>query len=94
MESPYMDVHACAAYLGQKPATIYVWVHHKKIPFRKHGRSLRFHKDDLDRWSAAGSAAPRETSVSRFEQVRSRLRSLKTECTASLPQSDSMKGVG
>jgi excisionase family DNA binding protein len=42
-----------AAILGLKVSTIYNWVHRRKIPFRKHGRLLRFDAAALHAWSKA-----------------------------------------
>ena len=40
-----------ADFLGVKISTIYKWVHMRKIPFRKHGRLLRFDRQSLADWS-------------------------------------------
>ena len=40
-----------ADLLGIKISTIYKWVHYRKIPYRKHGRLLKFERSTLMMWS-------------------------------------------
>ena len=42
-----------AILLGVAKSTIYAWVHRRSIPFRKHGRLLRFDPAALQAWSKA-----------------------------------------
>ena len=46
-----MDVEEAAHFLRVKPATLYGWVHERRIPFRKHGRRLVFSVADIMSWS-------------------------------------------
>ena len=48
-----------AALIGVAKSTIYAWVHQRSIPFRKHGRLLRFDQSTLERWSHSREVGPR-----------------------------------
>ncbi|UIJ44776.1 helix-turn-helix domain-containing protein [Sphingomonas cannabina] len=55
--SPFLTTKQTAFYLGISPATLKALRARKAGPrARKHGRSLRFHIDDIDAWSAARGA--------------------------------------
>lgn len=41
----------CAEFLQVSVDTLYVWVHQKRIPFRKAGGALRFDFDELVEWT-------------------------------------------
>ena len=43
----FLNPTQAAELLGVKIATIYKWVHFKQIPYRKHGRLLRFNRQSL-----------------------------------------------
>lgn len=45
-----MTVDEAAALLNVQPATLYVWVAQRRIPFRKIGRLVRFRMIDLEGW--------------------------------------------
>ncbi|MBP6217791.1 MAG: helix-turn-helix domain-containing protein [Oligoflexales bacterium] len=47
-----------ASLLSVKPSTIYAWVHRRLIPFRKHGRLLRFDRETLIKWSKNTETQP------------------------------------
>ncbi len=50
--SPFLDPKQAAHYLGLSPKTLANMRWHKRGPaFRRHGRFIRYHIDDLDRWS-------------------------------------------
>lgn len=51
-----------AALLGIKPSTIYSWVHRRLIPFRKHGKLLRFDREALLKWSKTTETQPIQRS--------------------------------
>ena len=55
----YLTPLEAAAHLRVTKATIYTWVHHRRIPFRKHGGRLVFTTADLDAWSASTLTPPR-----------------------------------
>lgn len=80
--SPFLNVEEAAQYLRLSPNTLRTYVQERKLPFRKHGRRVVFRVEDLDSWSQARKVEP---SVSKFQEVRSRLRSLKTEYTHAVP---------
>lgn len=84
--SPFMDAKECAPYLKISLSTLRQWVFYNKIPSRKHGGKRVFFKPEIDEWSASRRSGPIATSISRFESVRSQLRSLKTEYTAHPPK--------
>lgn len=50
-----MTPEQCAEFLGVKVATIYTWVSHRQIPFRKLGAhrnaALRFDVDEITNWT-------------------------------------------
>jgi len=48
-----------AALLGVAKSTIYAWVHQRSVPFRRHGRLLRFDQSTLERWSHSREVDPR-----------------------------------
>ena len=50
-DDSFMTPVQAAVFLGVKLPTIYKWVQMKQIPFRKHGRLLRFSRRDLLDWS-------------------------------------------
>ena len=47
--------------LNVKPATVYMWVHRRQVPYQKVGGSLRFSPSALDKW-LADQAWPRADS--------------------------------
>ncbi|MDQ1158916.1 putative DNA-binding transcriptional regulator AlpA [Sphingomonas sp. SORGH_AS 950] len=50
--SPFLDTKQAAHYLGLTPKTLRNMRWDGVGPaFRKHGRFVRYHIDDLDRWS-------------------------------------------
>jgi excisionase family DNA binding protein len=51
--SPFMTVRECAEYLRLDVSTIYSWVREENIPHRRHGRSIVFHREEIDAWSQA-----------------------------------------
>lgn len=50
-EQIFLNSKSAASLLGVKISTIYKWVHTKQIPYRKHGRLLKFEKGTLLEWS-------------------------------------------
>lgn len=46
-----MDVAEAAALLGMKPGTLYSWASKKRVPHRKVGAALRFHRGELLEWT-------------------------------------------
>lgn len=46
----FMTVKQVADYLRMKPLAIYRKVKKREIPFLKAGRSIRFKREDIDRW--------------------------------------------
>jgi excisionase family DNA binding protein len=43
-------IDEASVYIGRSVPALYRLVHRREIPYTKHGRALRFLKDDLDRW--------------------------------------------
>lgn len=51
--SPFLDTKQAGHYLGLSPKTLANMRWHGIGPrFRKHGRFIRYHIDDLDLWSS------------------------------------------
>lgn len=48
--SRFMTVQEVAEYLRMKPLAVYRKVKRKEIPFLKAGRSIRFRREEIDRW--------------------------------------------
>jgi excisionase family DNA binding protein len=46
-----LDVNEAAALLLVKPGTLYSWASRGKVPHRKVGALLRFHRGDLMEWT-------------------------------------------
>lgn len=51
----YMDVHACAAYIGRSARAIYDLVYDNQIPHHKVGKKLQFDKERVDSWMSRHS---------------------------------------
>lgn len=54
----FLTVEEAAAYLRVSRATLYGWVHERRIPFRKHGSRLIFSEIDLLAWSKSNEIRP------------------------------------
>ena len=53
-DRPFLTTKEAAAWLGLTPNTLEKWrVHGGGPPYRKHGRYVRYHLDDLIAWSEA-----------------------------------------
>lgn len=52
----WFNLRELCEYLPDKPtrATVYSWVHYRKIPFHKGSKSLRFLKSEIDAWLKKG----------------------------------------
>lgn len=51
-KSPYLDRKQAATYLGLAVKTLEKWAVTGGGPrFRRHGRRVLYHRDDLERWS-------------------------------------------
>jgi excisionase family DNA binding protein len=52
----WMNLEELKEYLPDHPAnaTVYGWVHQRKIPHHKGGKKLRFRKSEIDGWLASG----------------------------------------
>ena len=48
---------ACAEYLGLSKGTLYVWVCHRKIPYFKVGRLVKFDIKEIELWLKENSVA-------------------------------------
>lgn len=55
MEKRYLGVEELSEYLGVTQGTIYVWVCHKKIPYIKVGRLVKFDLHKIEDWLAETS---------------------------------------
>lgn len=78
--SPLMDVTECAARYFLSRSTVYQYVHEKRMPYIKIGSRLLFVRDETDaHFLQRRPPLLERRSQSRFEKVRERIRSLKTE---------------
>lgn len=50
MEKRFLGIKELAEYLGITPGTAYVWVCHRKIPYLKVGRLVKFDLRKIDKW--------------------------------------------
>jgi excisionase family DNA binding protein len=50
MEKRFLGIKELSAYLGIAEGTAYVWVCHRKIPFVKVGRLVKFDVRKIDAW--------------------------------------------
>lgn len=50
MEKRFLGIKEIAAYLGIAEGTVYVWVCHKKIPYLKVGRLVKFDLRKIEEW--------------------------------------------
>lgn len=54
LQKPFLTTKESAAWLGLTRNTLEKWrVHGGGPPYRKHGRYVRYHHDDLIAWSEA-----------------------------------------
>ena len=60
-QSPWLTVHEVAWYLSVSAGTVRNWVSQRYIPFARRGRVVRFHREKIDQWLAAGSCKGRLT---------------------------------
>jgi excisionase family DNA binding protein len=51
-----LDVKEAASLLQVKPGTLYAWVERDKIPHRKVGSLVRFHRAELMAWTVEQTA--------------------------------------
>ena len=50
MERRFLGINDFSQYLGVAKGTLYVWVCHKKIPYTKVGRLIRFDLRKIEKW--------------------------------------------
>ena len=50
MEKRFFNIKELSEYLGIAEGTVYVWVCHRKIPFVKIGRLLKFDMRKIEKW--------------------------------------------
>jgi len=50
MDKRLINIDELAEYLSVKTATIYGWVHEKKVPYKKLGRLVRFDFAEIEQW--------------------------------------------
>ncbi len=46
----YLGISECSQYIGVTKGTLYVWVCHKKIPYLKVGRLVKFDIKVIEKW--------------------------------------------
>ena len=59
--SPWLTTSQVASYLSVSVGTVRNWVSQRYIPFARRGRVVRFHRERIDKWLAAGSSKGRLT---------------------------------
>ena len=50
IEKRYLGISECSQYIGVTKGTLYVWVCHKKIPYLKVGRLVKFDLRVIEKW--------------------------------------------
>ena len=50
VETPWLNLHQAAEYMGVKPGTVYDWVESGRLRCGRAGNRLRFRREDLDRF--------------------------------------------
>ena len=53
MEKRFLSIKQLAEYLGIAEGTVYVWVCHRKIPYVKVGRLVKFDMRKIEEWIEA-----------------------------------------
>jgi excisionase family DNA binding protein len=66
--SVFLNVHEAAEFLRVAQATLYGWVHCRKIPHRKHGSKLVFCREELSAWSKSHEISALENAEIHFEK--------------------------
>ena len=52
MQKRYLSINELSDYIGIAKGTAYVWVCHRKIPYTKVGRLVKFDLWKIDKWLA------------------------------------------
>jgi len=50
MEKRFLGIKQLAEYLGIAEGTVYAWVCHRKIPYIKVGRLVKFDMRKIEKW--------------------------------------------
>lgn len=50
MDRRFIGINDLAEYLGLAKGTVYVWVCHKKIPYLKVGKLVKFDLREIEHW--------------------------------------------
>ena len=50
MEKRFVGIEELSGYLGLAKGTVYIWVCHKKIPYLKMGRLVKFDLKEIEAW--------------------------------------------
>ncbi len=50
LEKRYLGTVECSEYLGITKGTLYAWVSHKRIPYIKIGKLVKFDVKEIDHW--------------------------------------------
>ena len=50
MERRYFNINELSDYIGIPKGTLYVWACHKKIPYLKVGKLLKFDLREIEEW--------------------------------------------
>ncbi len=58
MQKRFVKIKELAKYIGITEGTLYVWVCHKRIPYYKFGKALRFDLAEIDAWASKKKVKP------------------------------------
>ena len=50
LEKRFLSMNECSEFLGVTKGTLYVWVCHKRIPYLKMGKLVKFDMKEIDHW--------------------------------------------
>ena len=50
MDRRYLNINELSNYMGIPKGTLYVWVCHRKIPYNKVGRLVKFDLLKIEKW--------------------------------------------
>ncbi len=57
IQKRFLGIDECSEFLGVTKGTLYVWVCHRKIPYTKVGRLVKFDLRIIEEWLKENSVA-------------------------------------
>ena len=64
-----LDIKEAAVLLHVKTKTLYAWVSRNKIPYRKLGSLVRFHRGELIEWAKGQQQSASKTTPKRLTVI-------------------------